>query len=151
MSTVRGALGVGFAVALLGATGVAPAQAQADWSQERVTAIAAEFYEDVKDLRVVVHRNPDAPIGGARRAQYEARDQLRVLQSLARHLKGDLEDGADRAATISTYKRIQTVRRDLEEIGRKANIQNDTLEAVMAVQDTLRRLAPYYEAEAGGM
>jgi hypothetical protein len=143
-------LGCAVALALALALGVGAASAEvAAWDQERVTALASELHESVKDLKVTVQRNPDQPIGGARRAQYEARDQLRVLQSLTRHLQGDLEDGADREATITTYKRVQTVRRDLEEIGRKANIQSNTLEAVMQVQDVLRRLAPYYEEPAG--
>ncbi|MDX1649259.1 MAG: hypothetical protein R3263_05330 [Myxococcota bacterium] len=141
---VRGAFGLAFSGLLALGAGAAFAET-AVWDQERVAVLAAELHQDVKDLKVTVQRNPDQPIGGARRAQYEARDQLRVLQTLARHLANDLEDGADREATITTYKRIQTVRRDLEEIGRKANLQNNTMEAVMEVQDVLRRLAPYYE------
>jgi len=128
--------------------GVAAATQAATWSQERVTALAGELYEDVKELKVTVQLSPDQPIGGARRAQYEARDQLRVLQSLTRHLKSDLEGGAGHGETVTTFKRIQTVRRDLEELGRQANIQNNTLEKVMAVQDVLRRLEPYYEEPA---
>lgn len=143
-SVVRRVVEPGLAVILALCAGSVFAEAAA-WNQERVTALAAELHEEVKDLKITVERNPDQPIGGARRAQYEARDQLRVLQSLARHLWKDLEDGADREATITTYMRIQTVRRDLEAIGRRANVQNNTLEAVMEVQDVLRRLAPYYE------
>lgn len=139
--------GIWGAVTLL-VLGVAAGAQAAGWSQERVTALAGELHEEVHDLKVTVQTNPDQPIGGARRAQYEARDQLRVLQSLTRHLKTDLEEGAGLEATISTYKRIQTVRRDLEEIGRRADIQNATLEKVAAVEDVLRRLRPYYE-EAG--
>lgn len=131
--------------AVLLVLGVAAGAEVATWSQERVAALAGELYDDVKDLKLTVQKSPDQPIGGARRAQYEARDQLRVLQSLARHLKADLEDGAGRDETITTFGRIQTVRRDLEEVGRKANILDATLEKVMAVQDVLRRLAPYYE------
>jgi hypothetical protein len=136
--------GLGVAVAALAVAALAGAQ-PATWSQERVTALGAELYDDVKELKITVQKNPDMPIGGARRAQYEARDQLRVLQNLAQHLRNDLQNGAGREETISTFKRIQVARRDLEELGRKASIRENTMEKVMEVQDVLRRLGPYYE------
>ena len=141
---------LGLGLGLVSGAVATTAVAQAEWNQERVTALAKELRDDVKELKITVRKNPDAPIGGARRAQYEARDQLRVVQGLAGHLHNDLEDGAGRAETITTYKRIQTARRDLEELGRKAALRENTLEKVMAVQDVLRRLAPYYEEQTEG-
>lgn len=152
--TVRTALAplaTPFALALALAAAVAlsatPARAQAEWNQERVAGLAAELDDDVKELKVTVRRSPDQPIGGARRAQYEARDQLRVLQNLTQHLRNDLARGEDREATISTFRRIQQVRRDLEDIARKANLQAATVEKIVAAQDSLRQLAPYYVEE----
>lgn len=146
----RGIRGLAVGLAVLGMAVAAGAQPAAEWDQERVTALAAELYEDVKDLKIIAQKNPDQPIGGARRAQYEARDQLRVLQGQARHLRDDLQGGAGHEETVTSFKRIQQIRRDLEELARKAAVRDNTMAAVMQVQDVLRRMAPYYEAEEPG-
>ncbi|MCG8591602.1 MAG: hypothetical protein MJE66_20080 [Proteobacteria bacterium] len=124
---------------------VSTAWAEANWNQERVTAIAVELAQSVKELRANARKNPDAPIGGPRRAQHAAREDLRLMENSSKHLVAQLEKGDGREETRAIYKRLQSLRRDAEENGRKARIPDDTLGKITATQDLLRRLAPYYE------
>ncbi len=135
------ALAVAFTAAEAGAE-------PAKWDQKRVTAIAEKFAKAVADLRETVRKQPPTPNPRQTKLRYQALDDLRLLRQAANNLASDLKAGEGRAETYPGYKRIQLLRRDAEENGRKADIKEDTLARIAAAQDLLRQLAPYYEEEA---
>jgi leucyl-tRNA synthetase len=135
------------AAALLGLASPSATAESATWDQAKVTAIAKELADAVKDLKDVVRQNPDQVSGPQRRAQYAAREDLRLLSNTTRHLAMELERGEGREATLPVYRRVQTLRRDAEEDGRKAMIQTSTMEKIAVAEEILARLAPYYAEE----
>lgn len=125
-----------------------PALAEAArWDQQRVTRLASQLAAAVKDLRVEVEKNPDQPPGLARRAQYQAREDLRLLQYTTRQLASSLEKGEGREATAPIFQRVETLRRDAEENGRKGMIPEATLNKIAKAQDLLLQISPYYAEE----
>ncbi len=124
-----------------------PAWAQGKpWDQKAVTGMAKDLAAGVKDLNVTVQKTPDAIAGSAiRRAQYEAREDVRLLVNITQRLASQLGDGEDKDATFPTYKRLQSVRRDAAEAGRRANLDSLTLEKIVSVRGVLDELAPYYD------
>ena len=138
---------IGLAMAAAAALGLASTSASAEsatWDQEKVTAIAQELAIAVKDLRGIVRQNPDQIGAPQRRAQYAAREDLRLLQNTAQHLAQALEVGEGREETFPVYRRLQALRRDAEEDGRKAMIQTSTMEKIAVAEEILARLGPYY-------
>jgi len=130
------------------ALAASPALAEAaKWDQQRVTRLATQLAAAVKDLRVEVERNPDQPPGLARRAQYQAREDLRLLQYTTRQLASSLAKGEDRDATAPIFQRVETLRRDAEENGRKGMIPEATLNKIAKAQDLLLQISPYYKEE----
>ena len=136
-----------FAGLALSLTALAPnALAETAWDQKAVTGIATKLATSVKDLNLTVKKNPDAQAGSPqRRAQYNARESVKLLVTISQRLASQLKAGEDQDATLPTYKRLQLIRRDAEEDGRKGNIPAPTLEKVVAMQTLLDQLAPYYE------
>jgi len=120
------------------------AQATA-WNQKEVTAIAVKLAAAIRDLHHTVRRNPQQPIGSpTRRAQFQARESLRLLVSTSQRLASQLKSGEDLDATLPTFRRLQMLRRDAERAGRRANIPAPTLERVVSVQALIEQLEPFY-------
>jgi hypothetical protein len=135
------ALAVGF--------GATDARAEsAKWDQKRVTSIAQQLAVAVGQLYDNVIKLPASPNTPQRKVRYQAIDDLRTLKQVTGSFARNLQAGKDREETYPTYRRIQTIRRDLEEHGRKADVKLDTLNAYAKVADLNRRLGPYYEEEA---
>jgi hypothetical protein len=125
-----------------------PAFAQAaQWDQQRVTQLATQLAAAVKDLRVEVRKSPDQPPGQSRRAQYQAREDLRLLQYTTQQLASSLAKGEDRDATAPIFQRIQTLRRDAAENGRKGMIPEATLAKIEKARELLDQISPYYAGE----
>jgi hypothetical protein len=116
------------------------------WDQKSVTAIAQKLASSLHDLRVNVRRNPQMTKGSpARQAQFTARESLRLLVITSQRLASQLQAGEDRDATLPTYRRLQMLRRDTEQDGRRANIPAATLDKIASAQALLDQLAPYFE------
>jgi hypothetical protein len=116
------------------------------WNQRAVTAIAAKLAKSVMDVHCEVKKDPSAQLGSpTRRAQYQAREDLKLLVNVSKRLAAQLAAGEDRDATLPTFTRLQMIRRDAEETGRKAHILAPDLEKVASAQALLDQLAPYYE------
>ena len=136
-----------FAGLALSLTALAPnALAETAWDQKAVTGIATQLATSVKDLNLTVKKIPNAQTGSPqRRAQYSARESLKLLVTVSQRLASQLKAGEDKDATLPTFKRLALIRRDAEEDGRKANMQAPTLEKVVSAQALMDQLAPYYE------
>jgi hypothetical protein len=117
----------------------------APWDQKAVTAIAVKLEASIRDLHHTVRRNPDQPVGSPmRRAQFQARESLRLLVSTSQRLASQLRAGEDLDATLPTFRRLQMLRRDAERAGRRGNIPAPTLERVATVQSLIDQLVPFY-------
>lgn len=117
------------------------------WDQARVTEMAQGLAEAVKDLRTTVRSNPGDIRPGQRRAYYAVIQDLRLLGSETRHLGHELVAGKGHDETLPIYLRIQTLRRDAEENGRKALISNETMGKISKAEELLIRIAPYYRED----
>jgi hypothetical protein len=116
------------------------------WDQKAVTAIATKLASALRDLRVTVRKSPQATKGSPqRRSQFTARETLRMLVITSQRLAGQLQAGDDQDATLPTFRRLQSLRRDAEQDGRRADIAAPTLERIASAQALVDQLAPYYE------
>jgi len=129
----------------------AQAQTPAAWDQKAVAALATKLATALKDLHVTVKKNPDKPAGSpGRRAQYQAREDVKLLVGTSQRLASQLHSGEDLDATLPTWKRLQSTLRDAQENGKRGQIPAPTLEKVVSVQALMDQIAPYYaEAMAG--
>jgi hypothetical protein len=129
--------------------GTYDAKAQpAKWDQTRVTSIAQQLAVAVGELRETVRKQPPLANAPQRKIRFQALDDLRTLKYVCDALARDLKGGESREETFPSYQRIQTMLRDLEGHGRRADIKLDTLNSYAKVADLNRRLGPYYEEEA---
>ncbi|HTY19153.1 MAG TPA: hypothetical protein VMH82_15590 [Myxococcota bacterium] len=141
----RWAAGAIVALTLCVAASSAEAQ-QKSWDQKAVTALAQKLAASLRDLRVTVRRNPQATKGSPQRqAQFRARDSLRLLVVTSQRLATQLKGGADMDETLPTFRRLQSLRRDAETDGRRADIPAPTLERITSVQALIDQLAAYYQ------
>lgn len=134
-------------VALLGVAGNAQEagdQPVGDWNQERVTSYAKELSEACRGLKTAMDNLPSSLDPAAQAAWYRAKDDVRMLNSAARGLAASLESGEGKEATLPRFKRIELLRNDAAENGRKALIPEDVMAKITPVGTAIMKLAPYY-------
>ena len=143
------ARGVMVALSLCLVAGSAFAEAVA-WDQKGVTQIAVELAKELRGLHVAVRRNPRVPATTLqRRAQYQAREDVRFLVNVSQRLASQLQAGEDKDATLPTFRRLQMFRRDAEQSARSLDIQKPILERVENARALVDQLAPFYEEAPG--
>ncbi|HME72807.1 MAG TPA: hypothetical protein VKM54_23505 [Myxococcota bacterium] len=120
----------------------------AKWDQKRVTSIAQQLAVAVGELRESVRKQPPVSNPPQRKIRYQALDDLSTWKQVCDSFARSLKAGKGREETYPTYRRIQTIQRDLEEHGRRADVKLDTLNSYAKAADLLRQIAPYYEEEA---
>jgi len=120
------------------------------WDQKTVTAIAEKLAQELRGLSVTVRRSPQLPTGSSgRRAQFQARENVRLLVWVSARLASQLQAGDDKDATLPTYRRLQMTRRDAEQSARRIDIPTATLERIVKAQDLVDQLSPFYEDPPG--
>jgi hypothetical protein len=120
----------------------------AKWDQKRVTSIAQQLAVAVGELRETIRKQPPVTNPPQRKVRYQALDDLATLKQVCDSFARNLKAGKSREETYPTFRRIQTIQRDLEGHGRKADIKMDTLNSYAKAADLMRQLTPYYEEEA---
>ncbi len=126
----------------------APASAElARWDQDRVTSYAEELATATQELYRALGSRPTYLNQANQRAYYQARDDVRVMNSSAKHLLSKLKDGEGRDETAPIFKRIRLLQRSAQDEGRKASIPEDIMDKAAPVGGSLLKLRPYYEAE----
>ena len=134
-------------VALLGVAGAALAaddEPVANWNQERVTGYASELSDACRELKTAMGKLPSNLDPSRQRSWHRAKDDVRMLSSAARGLAASLENGEGKEETLPRFKRLQLLRNDANENGRRAFIPDAILEKVVPVGVALNKLAPYY-------
>jgi hypothetical protein len=119
----------------------------ADWDQARVTQIAEDLAAAMKELRRGVQAAPALTDPARQRARYDALDDIRIMTNSATHLAARLKAGDGREETFSTWRRLDSLRRDVESNARKSMIPDAIMEKVLKAGELLIRLTPYYKAE----
>jgi hypothetical protein len=114
------------------------------WDQARVTQLANELNAAVNDAVHAVRKSPTQQQIGQRQSWYDMREALRLLENTTGHLQTELQKGASQEETLSTFKRIETLRRDAEEIGRKSALPEPVMAALVKAGAIHNQMRPYY-------
>ena len=121
----------------------------AKWDQARVTQIAEEFADAIKDLRREMQAAPPMTDPARQRALYVALDDIRIMSNTATLLANKLKAGEGREETFAAWRRLDLLRRDFEENSRKAMIEDAIMEKILTAGELLIRFTPYYSDEGG--
>ncbi len=133
-------------LALACALAGSPSEAQrAEWDQDKVTELAVELSDVVRDLQVAFRRKPPADIGSMQaRARFQFRDDLRVLRTETRALAAELEAGAGFEQTFPAARRIRRVVRNLQAEARRFQLTEPALGHANRAEEIANQLAPFY-------
>jgi hypothetical protein len=144
----RGILAAVCAAAFVSVIGVAGARAElATWDQARVTKYAEELVTATDELSRALESVGIQNVTQAN-ARYQVRDTVQMLNTASTGLAEALKNGKGRDETMPRYKRVETLRRDAEEEGRRADIPENVFEKVFSVGGALIKLRPYYVDES---
>lgn len=121
-----------------------PAPEPVKWDQARVTQYAVELNAAIGKA---VHSMRQSPVQNApaqRTVWFEMKEDLRLLQNTASHLQNELQAGSDREETAAIFQRIESLRHDAEEIGRKSMLPAPVMDALVEAGSIHNRMRPYY-------
>jgi hypothetical protein len=114
------------------------------WDQARVTQLANELNTAVNKAVHAVRKSPTQQQLAQRQSWYDMRESLRLLENTTGHLQTELQKGASMEETRSTFNRIETLRRDAEETGRKSMLPESVMEALINAGAIHNQMRPYY-------
>lgn len=114
------------------------------WDQARVTQYAVELHEAIEDAEQQVRRNPTQVAAQQRQVWYDLKEDMRLLKNTSSHLKSELQNGASMEETRATFDRIDSLRRDAEEHGRKSMIPEPVMDALVKAGAIHNQMRPYY-------
>jgi hypothetical protein len=133
------------------ALGVASAEAQkrpegepVKWDQARVTQLAKELNAAVDEAVQQLRKSPTQHQIGQRQSWYDMRESLRLLSNTTGHLYKELQKGASADETRAIFNRIESLRKDAEETGRKSALEESVMEALVKAGALHNQMRPYY-------
>ena len=132
-----------FGAASVGAQG-RPEGEPVKWDQARVTQYAADLNLAVKEAVLQVRKDPMQVAVQQRRVWYDMKESLRLLENSTDHLQTELQKGASADETRATFDRIELLRRDAEETGRKSTIPAPVMDALVKAGAIHNQMRPYY-------
>jgi hypothetical protein len=131
--------------------GAAPVRAQSrpegepvKWDQARVTQSAVDLNLAVKEAVLQVRKSPTQLAVQQRQVWYDLKESLRLLENSTGHLQTELQKGASAEETRATFDRIESLRRDAEETGRKSMIPAPVMDALVKAGAIHNQMRPYY-------
>ncbi len=122
---------------------IAQEEPAAKWDQERVAGYAQELADACSELNVALSAVPLTDPSG-QRAFHQARDDVRMMDHSAKGLASALAAGEGRDEVLPRFKRIESLRRNAEENGRKALIPDPVFQKITPVGTAVIKLAPYF-------
>ncbi len=134
---------VALATAALVITAGAASAELATWNQERVAKYAEELTVATNNLKQALDAVGIQNIA-QQNAMYQAKDTVEMLHRASTGLAESLKQGKGRDETLPRFKRVDTLRRDAEEDGRRADIPESVFARVFEVGGALIKLYPYY-------
>ena len=143
-----GWLAVALLIAVFGATSAGaqprPAGDPVKWDQARVTQYATELNKAINEAIHQVRKSPTQTSLQQRQTWYDLRETLRLLENSSGRLQTALQKGASAEETRATFDRIDSLRRDAEETGRKSMIPAPVLDALVNAGAIHNQMRPYY-------
>ena len=124
-----------------------PTLAAADllpWDQEHVTALGQELADSVSAVRQTTLRNPSMRDVTSQRRGNQYLETLRSLERSTRQLAGRLAKGEDREQTMGLARRIGSLLRDAQNVGRKMMATQGEWNEIDRVIAVLDQISPYY-------
>ncbi len=117
-----------------------------EWDQERMTQLTRELADAMLAVRNSfrndpINHNPDI---GMRQSATEMNEILRNLDRHCRSLATQVERGATADETRGTARRIGTLLRDANQVGRRLTINAWTDERILPAMELINQIAPYY-------
>ncbi|RIL01385.1 MAG: hypothetical protein DCC71_17940 [Proteobacteria bacterium] len=132
-----------------GVVAAAPARAveqgeEVKWDQARVTQYAVDLNAAIGAATQALRQSPLQSAPQQRTVWFEMKEDLRLLRNTASHLQTELQAGAGLEETRATFARIETLRHDAEEIGRKSMIPAPVMDALVKAGAIHNQMRPYY-------
>ena len=121
-----------------------PEGAPVKWDQARVTQLAKDLNKAVNEAMHAVRKSPTQQQISQRQSWYDMRESLRLLDNTTGHLQSELQKGASREETLSIFNRIESLRKDAEETGRKSMIESTVMDALVKAGAIHNQMRPYY-------
>lgn len=126
----------------------AHAVAMTAWDQAKVTAIAGDLEKSVGGLRDALRNSPQWTSSPQKQILYQIRDNLRWIESEASSLHAMLANGEGMEATLNSFKRIQSLKRETQYLAQQTQVTAFTQPALDKAKGALDQLAAYYPPEA---
>jgi len=114
------------------------------WDQARVTQSAVDLNRAVKEAVLQVRKSPTQVAVQQRQVWYDLKESLRLLENSTGHLQSELQKGASAEETRATFDRIESLRHDAEESGRKSMIPAPVMDALVKAGAIHNQMRPYY-------
>jgi hypothetical protein len=121
-----------------------PAGQPVRWDQERVTKMSRDLAAAVHEARETVRRSPLQHNIAQRTTYYELLETLRLAENTAEHLKTELEAGKGAEETRPIFDRVNSLRFEAEEIGRRALVEDPVIDALVKAGSIHNQMKPYY-------
>jgi len=138
-------------VAWLTVLGAASADAQkrpegepVKWDQARVTQLAIDLNAAVDEAVQAIRKSPLQHQIAQRQSWYDMRESLRLLANTTNHLRKELQKGASADETRAIFNRIESLRKDAEETGRKSALEASVMDALVKAGSIHNQMRPYY-------
>ncbi len=116
------------------------------WDQERMTELSQQLADAMLALRNSFRNNPvlRTPDSRKRVAAAEMMDTLRNLDRHCRALATQVRRGGTEETTRGTVRRIGTLLRDANQIGRRIMTNAWTDERILPAMELVNEIAPFY-------
>ena len=121
-----------------------PAGEPVRWDQARVTQLAKDLNKAVAEAVHAVRKSPTQQQIAQRQSWYDLRESLRLLDNTTGHLLSELQKGAGREETLAVFNRVESLRKDAEETGRKSMIESSVMDALVKAGSIHNQMRPYY-------
>jgi len=133
------------AMALAGTARAAePVGEPVKWDQARVTQYAVDLHKRIGEAVDALRKSPMKDQPTQRTVWYDLREDLRLLDNTTEHLASELQKGAGLEETERTFERIESLRRDAEEVGRRSMIEAPVMDALVSAGAVHNQMKPYY-------
>lgn len=124
-----------------------PAGEPVKWDQARVTKYAVDLNAAVGEAVHAMRQSPVQQQPGQRIVWYELKEDLRLISNSAQHLQSELQAGEGADETRATFDRIESLRRQAEEHGRKSMIPEPVMDALVKAGAVHNQMKPYYRGK----
>ena len=115
------------------------------WDQEEVTHLVSQLSEAITSLRTASMNDPSLRDGSPnQRSAAEYLQAMRQLERSCRQLHRKLEAGEGHDETIQQARKIGSLLREAQTVGRRLPTNRNQWAAIDPIVDLVERISPYY-------